>query len=70
MRYCYFFHFSEADSCCLNAVIFTSQNELFTGNSRGMMKLWDLRATGGKPTLTTTLSEDSEVKRKYFINYG
>lgn len=53
---------TDADSCCLNAAVFASQNEILTGNSRGMIKLWDLRATSVvKPVLTTSLAEDSEV---------
>nr|SVE86194.1 EOG090X0844 [Daphnia similis] len=51
----------DADSCSLNAAVFTSQNEIFTGNSRGMIKLWDLRSVSEKPILSTSLSEDSEV---------
>nr|SVE80190.1 EOG090X0844 [Daphnia magna] len=51
----------DADSCSLNAAVFTSQNEIFTGNSRGMIKLWDLRSISEKPILSTSLSEDSEV---------
>lgn len=55
---------SDADSCSLNAAVFTSQNEIFTGNSRGMIKLWDLRSISEKPILSTSLSEDSEVTRQ------
>nr|SVE85566.1 EOG090X0844 [Daphnia pulicaria] len=51
----------DADSCSLNAAVFTSQNEIFTGNSRGMIKLWDLRSTTEKPVQSTSLAEDSEV---------
>lgn len=55
------FKLSDADSCSLNAAVFTSQNEIFTGNSRGMIKLWDLRATTDKPVQSASLAEDSEV---------
>jgi len=51
----------EADSCCINAAIFSSQHEILTANSRGMMKMWDLRSVSNKPVQTTLLAEDSET---------
>jgi len=51
----------EADSCCINAAIFSSQHEILTANSRGMMKMWDLRSASNKAVQTASLAEDSEV---------
>lgn len=52
---------AEADSCSLNAAVFTSHDEILTGNSRGMIKLWDVRTNSGKPVHSSSLAEDSEV---------
>lgn len=51
----------EADSCSLNAAMFTSHDEILTGNSRGMIKLWDVRTNSVKPVHSSSLAEDSEV---------
>jgi nuclear pore complex protein Nup43 len=56
-----FFTLAEADSCSLNAAVFTSHDEILTGNSRGMIKLWDVRTNSGKPVHSSSLAEDSEV---------
>ena len=41
--------------------MFTSHDEILTGNSRGMIKLWDVRTNSGKPVHSSSLAEDSEV---------
>jgi len=41
--------------------MFTSHDEILTGNSRGMIKLWDVRTNSAKPVHSSSLAEDSEV---------
>ncbi|KAB0796430.1 hypothetical protein PPYR_10491 [Photinus pyralis] len=49
---------NEADSSCLNCVTFLKHSEILTGNSRGQMKIWDLRSEDVKPCSTFMLSPD------------
>ncbi|XP_017776661.1 PREDICTED: nucleoporin Nup43 [Nicrophorus vespilloides] len=51
----------DADSCTVNCVEFLKFNELITGNSRGQMKIWDLRADEEKASQIFMLSGDSIV---------
>ncbi|KAG8245999.1 Nucleoporin Nup43 [Homalodisca vitripennis] len=48
--------YDDADSCSLCSVCFLKHNELLTGNSRGQMKIWDLRSGDDKPQSTFMLS--------------
>lgn len=49
----------QADSCSLKCVIFLKHNELLTSNSRGQMKIWDLRSSANSPTSTFMLSGEN-----------
>ncbi|KAK4882408.1 hypothetical protein RN001_005727 [Aquatica leii] len=48
----------EADSCSLNCITFVKHSEVLTGNSRGQMKIFDLRVKGNQPTNSFMLSGD------------
>ncbi|KAF5301006.1 hypothetical protein FQR65_LT08989 [Abscondita terminalis] len=48
----------EADSCSLNCVSFVKHSDILTGNSRGQMKIWDLRSKENKPSNSFMLSGD------------
>lgn len=48
----------NADSCTLRCVIFLKHNEILTSNSRGHMKIWDLRCREEEPLSTFILSSE------------
>lgn len=48
----------NADSCSLNCVTFLKHNEILTSNTRGQMKIWDLRSNKDVPANTFMLSGD------------
>ncbi|KAF5295321.1 hypothetical protein FQA39_LY13186 [Lamprigera yunnana] len=48
----------DADSCSLNCVAFLKHNEILTGNSRGQMKVWDVREQSSSPANSFMLSGD------------
>lgn len=50
------FFLDKADSCSLNCVTFLKHNEVLTSNSRGQMKVWDLRNSEDSPISTFMLS--------------
>ncbi|XP_067207554.1 nucleoporin Nup43 [Linepithema humile] len=47
----------DADSCSIYCVDFLKHNEVLTGNSRGHMKIWDLRSNRDVPDTTFMLSD-------------
>ncbi|XP_020283292.1 nucleoporin Nup43 [Pseudomyrmex gracilis] len=47
----------NADSCSIYCVDFLKHNEVLTGNSRGHMKIWDLRNNRDVPDSTFMLSD-------------
>ncbi|KAK7586061.1 hypothetical protein V9T40_003937 [Parthenolecanium corni] len=46
----------NADSCSIRCVSINKMNEILTGNSRGQMKVWDLRSFSHSPETCFTLS--------------
>lgn len=52
----------NADSCCICCVDFLRHNEVLTGNSRGHMKVWDLRNEQDLPAATFMLSDQSKTE--------
>lgn len=57
-----FYHFVEnADSCSMYSVDFLRYSEVLTGNSRGHMKVWDLRNDRDVPVTTFMLSDQVKV---------
>lgn len=51
----------DADSCSIYCVDFLKHNEVLTGNSRGHMKIWDLRSSQDVPDTTFMLSDQIKV---------
>lgn len=63
-----FILFAEnADSCSIYCVDFLKHNEVLTGNSRGHMKVWDLRNDRDVPATTFMLSDQVKVNLYYFL---
>ena len=50
--------YDKGDSCSLNAIIFTRQDEIAAANMRGQLKIWDLRSNADEPTRTCVLSSE------------
>lgn len=51
----------NADSCVIRCISVNKLNEVLTGNSRGQMKLWDLRSYSNFPQTNFTLSGSGQV---------
>lgn len=54
----------NADSCSIYSVDFLRHSEVLTGNSRGHMKVWDLRNDRDMPATTFMLSDQVKVSCK------
>ncbi|RZC32495.1 nucleoporin Nup43 [Asbolus verrucosus] len=50
--------FNNADSCSINCVTFLKHSEILTGNLRGQLKIFDIRASKNEPTTIFMLSGD------------
>jgi len=59
----------NADSCSIYCVDFLKHNEVLTGNSRGHMKVWDLRNDRDVPATTFMLSDQVKVSFILFFNF-
>lgn len=58
-----YFTTENADSCSIYCVDFLKHNEIITGNSRGNMKVWDLRnEQNNYPQMTFMLGDQSQVR--------
>ena len=49
---------TEADSGSMSSVLFLKQDQVATGNTRGQVKIWDLRSTEDGPAKTCHLAMD------------
>ncbi|XP_044740603.1 nucleoporin Nup43 [Chrysoperla carnea] len=59
----------NADSCTLKCVCFLKHNEVLTGNMRGQMKIWDIRATQSTNTPTSTFILSDEYHGATCVTY-
>ena len=50
--------FMEADSGSMSSTLFLKQDQVATGNTRGQVKIWDLRSTEVQPSKTCHLAMD------------
>jgi len=50
--------FTEADSGSMSSALFLKQDQVASGNTRGQVKIWDLRSTEVQPSKTCHLAMD------------
>ncbi|KAK2715591.1 nucleoporin Nup43-like [Artemia franciscana] len=53
--------FISSDLCSISCIIAAGESTVLTGNSRGLMNIWDVRSTDGKAVETFMLMDQEEV---------